>query len=76
MNVNEDNCQSEVKKSNSKTAVITSASEPVRVPVSAHMLKQAAVANQIAEKIADQKICDFTYQKLFTMVSDLKRTFI
>ena len=75
MNVNEDNCQPKVKKSNSKTAVITPVSEPVRAPVSAHIMKQAAVANQITEKIVNQKIYDFTHQKLFTMVSGLKRTF-
>ena len=53
MNVNENNCQSEVKKFNSKAAVITPVSEPVRALVSAYMLKQAAVANQITEKITD-----------------------
>ena len=39
MNVNEDNCQPKIKKSNNKTAVITSVSEPVRAPVSACMMK-------------------------------------
>ena len=45
MNVDEDNCQPKIKKSNSKTAVITLVSEPVRASVSAHMIKQAAIAN-------------------------------
>ena len=45
MNVNEDNCQPKVKKSNSKAVTATPASGPVRAPVSACMMKQAAVAN-------------------------------
>ena len=43
--MNENNCQPEVKKSNSKTAVIIPASEPVRASASVCMLKQAAIAN-------------------------------
>ena len=53
MNVNKNNCQLKIKKSNSKAAVITFVSEPVRVPASACVLEKAAVANQITERIAD-----------------------
>ena len=45
INVDEDNCQSEIKKFNSKAAAATSVSKPVKVPVSACVLEQAAVAN-------------------------------
>ena len=45
MNVNENNCQSEIKKSNNKTAATTSVSESVRAPASAYMLEQAVIAN-------------------------------
>ena len=45
MNVNEDNCQSEIKKSNSKAAATTFILESIKASVSAHMLEQAAVAN-------------------------------
>ena len=45
MNVNENNCQSEVKKFNSKAVAITPVSGPVKAPASAHVLEQAAVAN-------------------------------
>ena len=76
MNVDEDNCQPEVKKSNSKAAATTSASEPVRAPAFICMLEQAAVANWVAEKIVDQKVHDLTHWKLFTMVLGLKRTFM
>ena len=76
MNVNENNCQSEVKKFNSKTAAITSASEPVRASASICVLKQTAVVNWVAERIVDQKVHSFTHWKLFTMVSGLKRTFM
>ena len=53
IDVNEDNYQSEIKKFNSKIAVITFVSESVRVSVFTCVLKQAAVANQIAEKIVN-----------------------
>ena len=76
INVDEDNCQPEVKKFNSKTVTVTSVSEPVKAPASTCMLKQAAVANQIAEKIVNQKVCDFIYQKLFIIISNLKRIFM
>ena len=76
MNVNEDNCQLKVKKFNSKTATITPVLKPVRAPVSACMMKQAAVANWVIKRIADQEIHSFTHQKLFTMVFDLKKTFM
>ena len=75
MNVNENNCQPEVKKSNSKAAATTPVSEPVRAPASTCVLEQAAVANQVTERIADQKVHSFTHQELFTMVPGLKRTF-
>ena len=39
MNVNENNCQSEVKKFNSRIAVVTPVSEPVRVSAFTHVLK-------------------------------------
>ena len=45
MNVDEDNCQPEIKKFNSKAAAVTPASEPVRAPAFTCVLKQAAVAN-------------------------------
>ena len=61
INVNKDNCQFEVKKFNSKTAITISTSELVRAPVFTCMMEQAAVANWIAEKIADQKIHSFTH---------------
>ena len=76
MNMNEDNCQPEIKKSNSKTAATTPASESVRAPVSACMMEQAAVANWVTERIADQKIHSLTHWELFTIVSGLKRTFM
>ena len=51
--MNENNCQPEIKKSNSKTAATTSVSESVRASASACVLKQAAVTNQVTEKIKD-----------------------
>ena len=45
INVNEDNCQLKVKKSNSKTAVITPVLKPVRTSASVHVMKQAIIAN-------------------------------
>ena len=73
--MDEDNCQPEIKKFNSKAVATTPVSEPVRAPAFAHVLKQVTVANQIAEKIVNQKIHSFTHQKLFIIVSGLKRTF-
>ena len=75
MDVDENNCQPEVKKFNSKAVAATPASEPVRAPASACVLEQAAVANQVAERIADQEVHSLTHQELFTMVPGLKRTF-
>ena len=39
MNVNENNCQFEIKKFNSKAAVITPVLNPVRTSASAYILK-------------------------------------
>ena len=43
--MNEDNCQSKVKKFNSKTIVITSTSELIKISVFIYVLEQAAVVN-------------------------------
>ena len=45
MNMNENNCQPEIKKFNGKTVTATSVLKPVRILASAYMLEQAAVAN-------------------------------
>ena len=43
--MNKNNYQFKIKKFNSKTAVITSVSESVKISTFAHMLEQAAVVN-------------------------------
>ena len=45
MNVNKNNYQLKIKKSNSKTVIIISTLKSVRAFISACVLKQAAVAN-------------------------------
>ena len=76
MNVDENNCQPEVKKSNSKAVTVTPVSEPVKASAFTCMLEQAAVANWVIERIVNQKVCGLTHWELFIMVPGLKRTFM